>query len=248
MEEFLNSWYGITLILAFDFLAILAVICLTYRWFFKRVFDVLVSAVCLIVTSPLFLAVIIRGKNFQKRHEGVIDGLFEKEIRVGKKEKIISLRKFRTRDSEGQVLGGYGRWLEEYKLYKLPRLLDVFFGRLSVIGVTPLLRSDAEFVEDEVEKDRFLVRAGLINPLVCTGDKETTWEEMLLSDRKYAWRFGFFGDVKIFFVWLLKTIRGDGDGYFGKTREISYAQDLLDSERITGEDYAAAKELDLTEE
>ena len=248
MEEFLNSWYGIALILAFDFVAVLAVICLTYRWFFKRIFDVLAAGICLVVTSPLFLAVVIRGKKFQKEHEGALESLFEKEIRVGKKEKIVCLRLFKTRDEEGQILGRYGRWLEESKLYKLPRLLDVFFGRLSVVGVKPLTRSDAEFVEDDVEKDRFLVRAGLINPLVCVGDKETNYEEMFLSDRKYAWRFGFFGDMKIFFVWLLKTIRGDGDGYFGETRGVSYAKYLLENEQITQEDYDAAQELDLSEE
>lgn len=243
MEEFLNSWYGIAIILTFDLLAVLAVICITYRWFFKRVFDVLVSSVCLALTSPLFLAVFIRGKKFQKTHEGVLESLFEKEIRVGKKEKILCLNRFASRDKDGELLGRYGRWLEECKLYNLPRLLDVFWGRLSFIGVKALQRSDAEFVEDEVEKDRFLVRPGLINPLVCVGDKDTTFEEMLLEDRKYAWRFSFFSDCKIFFVWLLKTIRGDKKEYFGETNG-SYAKYLLENEQITQDDYTAACELD----
>jgi lipopolysaccharide/colanic/teichoic acid biosynthesis glycosyltransferase len=244
MEEFLNSWYGIAIILAFDALALVAAIALTYRWFFKRVLDVLVSAVCLLVTSPLFLVVVLQGKNFQKAHGGALPKLMKTEYRVGKKEKVIALRSFQTRDGDGDILGNYGKWLEDSGVYKLPLLLDVFLGKLSFIGVKPLLRSEAEFVEDEVEQDRFLVRAGLIHPLVCVGDKETTYEEMLLEERKYAWRFGLFGDVKIFFAWLLNKIRGEGDGYMGLTREEDYGLYLRRNDMITDEDYTVARELD----
>ena len=194
MDEFLNSWYGIAIILTFDVVALVAAIAITYRWFFKRVFDALASAVCLLVASPLFLIVFIRGKSFQKAHEGALPTLIRKEIRVGKNEKEISMRYFVTRDADGDIFGSYGKWLEDSGVYKLPLLLDVFMGKLSFIGVKPLLRSEAEFVKDEVEKDRFLVRAGLIHPLVCVGDRETTYEEMLLEERKYSWRFGLFTD------------------------------------------------------
>lgn len=248
MAEFLKSPWGVAVILTFDFVALLAIICITYRWFFKRVFDVIVSAVCLAVTSPIFLIVVLRGKKFQKENEGALQTLTQSEKRVSKKEKTVLLHTYRTRDDDGQILGGYGRWLESTKLYKLPLLLDVFLGRLSFIGVKALLPSEAEFVKSDVEKDRFLVRAGLINPLVCVGDKETNYEEMFLSDRKYAWQFGFFKDVKIFFVWLLNVIRANGDFYMGKTKEVSYAKYLLDNEQITQADYDVAFELDSQEE
>lgn len=243
MDNFLNTWYGIAIVLAFDFVALIAVVCITYRWFFKRIFDFLTASVCLLFTSPLFLIAYARGKKFMKENDGVIDGLFDKEIRVGKKEKILLLGKFKTRDGDGNLLGSYGKWLETYKLVNLPKLVDVFLGRLSFIGVKAMLRSEAEFVEDEVEKDRFNVRPGLINPLVCVGDKDTNFEEMLLEDRKYAWRFSFFGDCKIFFAWLLNKIRGNGTEYLGETNG-SYAKYLLDNEQITQDDYAIACELD----
>ena len=136
MEEFLNSWYGIALVLAFDVVALVVAIAITYRWFFKRVLDVLASAVCLVVTSPLFLAIILRGKGFQKAHEGVLPTLYKKVYRVSKKEKVVALNYFETRDSDGDILGSYGKWLEDSKLYKLPLLLDVFLGKLSFIGVS----------------------------------------------------------------------------------------------------------------
>lgn len=244
MDNFLSSWYGIAIIVAFDVLALLMVICITYRWFFKRVFDVLVSAVCLVLTSPLFLAIYLRGKKFMKENDGAIESLTETYYRVGKKEKVLTLKKYRSRDSEGQVLGRYGRWLESWKLSYLPRIYEVFLGKISFIGVKALFRSEAEFVETDVEKDRFLVRPGLINPLVLRGDEEVTYDEMFLSDRKYAWGFSFFMDIKIFFAWLLKKIRGEDDSYMGETRKESYVENLLKDERITKEDYDVALELD----
>ena len=116
MNDFLNSWPGIATIVAFDVFALLIIISLTYRWFFKRIFDVLCSGVCLILTSPLFLTVLIRGKSFMKKNQGAIEGLTQTYYRVGKNERVLALKKFRSRDSEGQVLGAYGRWIESWKL------------------------------------------------------------------------------------------------------------------------------------
>ena len=246
MNDFLSSWYGIATIILFDVVALIAVICITYRWLFKHVFDFLVSSVCLILTSPLFLAVLIKGKLFMKNNEGAIEGLTETYYRVGKKEKILKLKKFRSRDNDGEVLGGYGKWIESWKLSYLPMLFDIFLGKMSFVGGKALLRSEAEFVETEEEKDRYLARPGLINPLVRRGDEEVTYEEMFLSDRKYAWNYSFFLDCKIFFTWLLRKIRGEDNFYMGETRKESYAEYLLRDDRITKEDFDASKELDTT--
>ena len=246
MNDFLSSWYGIATIILFDVVALIAVICITYRWLFKHVFDFLVSSVCLILTSPLFLAVLIKGKLFMKNNEGAIEGLTETYYRVGKKEKILKLKKFRSRDNDGEVLGGYGKWIESWKLSYLPMLFDIFLGKMSFIGGKALLRSEAEFVETEEEKDRYLARPGVINPLVRRGDEKVTYEEMFLSDRQYAWNYSFFLDCKIFFTWLLRKIRVEDDFYMGETRKETYAEYLLRDDRITQEDFDAAKELDTT--
>jgi hypothetical protein len=71
---------------------------------------------------------------------------------------------------------------------------------------------------------------------------------MFLSDDVYARKYNLFGDWKIFFVWLLKTVRGEKGEYFGKTAEKSYAQTLLDEGAITQEDYDAVMESALSEE
>lgn len=243
MGDFLNSWYGILAFVLFDVVALIAIIALTYRWFFKRILDVILSSIAIVLTSPLFLAVVLRGKKFQKEHEDVLECLTEKRVSIGKKGKRVYTHTYKTRDEDGQVYGRYGRWLEETGFYKLPWLLDVFFGRISFIGVKKMLPSEAMFVDEE-NKERFTMRSGLINPLILVGDAETTYEEMFLSDRRYVAYGGLYTDVKIFFKWLLKKIRGEGKEYLGEIGDKRYSVYLLENQEITDEDYSAALELD----
>lgn len=227
MDEILNSPYGIAAIVAFDVLALLAVVCITYRWLFKRIFDFFVSGICLILLSPLFLIFGLQGMREKKR--GELENVFARTPYIGKKGKEIRLLSFASAK------------LKNGKIEKLPRLIDVFLGRMSFIGYKPLDKRDYGFLTD-VEKDRHIAKPGLINPLALYGDRDTDYKEMLLSDEKYAWNFAFFKDVKIFFVWLLKQIRGEGNAHLGTTRDGSYAAFLLESGEITQEDYERANQ------
>ena len=79
---------------AFDIVAFFAVAAITYRWLFKRLFDILCSGVCIMILSPLFLVLAIRHKKLAK--EGTIAVVKEKF--VGKKGKIVYLRKYALRN------------------------------------------------------------------------------------------------------------------------------------------------------
>lgn len=118
-------------------------------------------------------------------------------IFVGKKAKTIVLHTFCIVDDDGDEAGGYGHWLKKTGLYKLPYIFDVFCGKLSFIGVKRLSFADAAFVS-EADEGRYAVRAGLINPLVTTGNGETDYKEMFSSDLSYAKSLSLFGDLKIF--------------------------------------------------
>ncbi|MBQ8291025.1 MAG: sugar transferase [Clostridia bacterium] len=198
MNEFLGQWYGILTFALVDALALLVIVCLTYRWFFKRVFDVLVSAVCLLVLSPLFLTVFLKGTAAKKR--GETEKLVQSDEYVCKKGRVKDLHLFAIPE------GKYGEWLKRTKLYAILRLWDVFCGRMSIVGATPFTESDCEGLTD-VQMDRFLAKPGLIDPLYKREQAEK--EEALLSDQKYAWQYAFFLDCKIFFSWLLHKIRGE---------------------------------------
>ena len=190
MDEFLKEWYGILAFVLFDFAALVLIISITYRWFFKRIFDFLVSIVCIAATSPILLWIYVRARKAKK--QGEIEQIFQAEPFIGKKGKTIFLRRFN---------GDFG------KCAALARLFDLFLGRVSVIGYEPLSEAECEDLT-EVEFDRHITKPGLINPHFTYGGSKEDKNAMLKTDEKYAWNFSFFGDIKIFFKWLLKKIRG----------------------------------------
>ena len=72
MAEFLSTWYGLTIFIAFDALAAIAVIAIGYRWVFKRLLDILASAVCMAALSPVFLVLFLRGLLLRRRSGGEV--------------------------------------------------------------------------------------------------------------------------------------------------------------------------------
>lgn len=241
MEAFFKSGYFTALLIVFDVVAVIAVICITYRWLFKRIFDFLVSIVCIAVLSPLYIAVAICANKAKKR--GEIDSLFQTEAYVGKKEKRVVLHTFATQNAQGER-GAYGEWLKNTGIDKTARMFDLFLGRVSLIGITPISHGNHVFLEEE-NKGRYIAKIGLIHPLVLGGNREIDYDTLLHSENKYAWTFSFFGDCRIFFAWLLKKIRGESKEYMGKTTEQTYAEWLRENGKITDADLAAAKEAEL---
>lgn len=240
LDAFLKTPYGLATFIVFDVVAVVAILAIGYRWLFKRFFDLLAACVSIVCVSPLLLVIVIHGKLFQKNTEN-LSTLMRKVYRVGKKERTVALHEFRTLDDDGDEAGAYGAWLARTGLYKLPYLFDIFLGRLSFIGVRALDMTDAAFTDEDVET-RFFVRPGLIHPLCLRTDEETGYEELFAAETRYENKLGLFGDLRIFFVWLVRTIRGEKNEWWGETREKSYALALLESGEITQEDYDTVKE------
>lgn len=190
MEEFFTSPYGIVLLLLFDFAALLFAIALTYRWLFKHLFDFVFSLVCILLTLPVW-GIMLLVRAIEKK-SGKRETLFDRETYVGKKGKEIVLLAFD---------GSFVKYL--------PRLFSVFCGKISFIGCPFFTAEDCQTFSD-TRLDCLLVRPGLITPDVLLEEWEKEDEEArALAYCKYAWNFGFFTDIKIFFLWLLKKIRGE---------------------------------------
>lgn len=185
---------------------------LFYRQFFKRFYDVLFSAIALILLSPVIFvltligAIAMHGNPFfvQKR-PGKIDK------KTGK-EKIFNLIKFRTmtnqKDSQGNLLpdevrlNKYGEFLRSTSLDELPELLMIFIGHMSIVGPRPLL---VEYLErySEEQRNRHNVRPGLTGYAQVNGRNAVTWEERFSMDVWYSENVSFFGDIGI----VLKTVK-----------------------------------------
>lgn len=237
MREFLSTWYGMTAFIAFDIAVFIVIIAVNYRWFAKRFSDILVSAVCLIVTSPLTLGLVIAAKVHNFRHNEY-NGVFDKKYYTGKKGKVVALHEFSHINAIDGSESKFGRVIKKFSF--IPKLADVFAGRLSFIGPMPLRLYNESLISDEHYK-RFFVRPGIINPLIVRGRNETrSYEKMFRADIIYIDNLNIFTDIKIFFTWLILKIRGVKENRTGVANDVGYAENLLAEGKITKEEFDGA--------
>lgn len=172
----------------------------------KRIFDICLSLIVLILASPLLVSLALLIWAFLGWPV-----IFSQE-RPGFKRKIFTLYKFRTmaemRDSTGNPLPdimrltGLGRFLRSSSLDELPELINIFRGEMSWVGPRPLLVEYLPRYTDEQNR-RHDVMPGLTGWAQVNGRNALTWEEKFMYDVWYVdnWSFGL--DLKI--LWL--TIR-----------------------------------------
>ena len=188
---------------------------------FKRIFDIIVSLLGLIVLSPgmLILAMMIKLDS-----SGPV---FYRGARVGKKGKIFHIFKFRTMVQDAENIGGsstsdddsritdIGKVLRKYKLDEMPQLIDVFRGKMSIVGPRPEVEHYVNMFTDE-EKVILDVHPGITdwatlwNPdegalLAGSTDPERTYMEEIRPEKiklqlKYIKERSFFSDIKIIFL------------------------------------------------
>lgn len=184
-----------------------------YRHFFKRFFDIVLSACALIVLSPVLLVVAILVR--VKLGSPVI---FCQE-RPGKDEKIFKMYKFRSmtdaRDENGELLPDevrltkFGRLLRSTSLDELPELWNILKGDMSIVGPRPLLVQYLPLYNEE-QRHRHDVRPGLTGLAQVNGRNVLSWEDRFALDVQYVHRITLWGDVKIIFATFGKVLARDG--------------------------------------
>lgn len=174
-----------------------------YRHFIKRILDIILSGLALLILSPIFiiLAVMIRMK--------LGSPVLFKQKRPGKEEKIFMLYKFRTMtdecDENGKLLPdhirltSFGKLLRSTSLDELPELWNIFRGDMSIIGPRPLLVSYLPYYTKE-EKIRHTVRPGLTGLAQVSGRNYLNWDKRLGKDVEYVKNLSFKMDLKIIYM------------------------------------------------
>lgn len=173
-----------------------------YQRFVKRLLDILLSGVALLILSPIFLilAILVRVKLGSPV-------LFRQE-RPGLHQQIFTLKKFRTmtdkKDAEGNLLPDkdrlptFGRFLRSTSLDELPELWNIFVGDMSLIGPRPLLVSYLPYYTER-EQLRHTVRPGLTGLAQVSGRNFLAWDKRLEKDVEYVEHITFLNDLKILF-------------------------------------------------
>ena len=171
-----------------------------YRSCIKRLLDIVLSGVALVLLSPLFLVLYIMIKC--KLGSPV---LFMQQ-RPGKNEKIFMLYKFRSmtdeRDGNGELLPDevrltpFGKKLRSTSLDELPELINIFKGDMSIIGPRPLLVSYLPYYTKE-ERLRHTVRPGLTGLAQVSGRNYIDWDNRLKKDVEYVKNLSFLMDLMV---------------------------------------------------
>ena len=177
-----------------------------YNKYVKRLFDILISGLVLILFCWLFaiLAVLVRvflgaPVIFTQERPGKIDP------KTGE-AKIFKLYKFRSMtnatDENGKLLPDakrltkFGKILRATSLDELPELWNILKGDMSLVGPRPWLVRYLKLYT-EYEMQRQLVRPGLTGWAQVNGRNAAGWEERFKYDVEYVQKVSFWLDVKI---------------------------------------------------
>lgn len=207
-----------------------------YNKYIKRLIDLIVSLIGLIVLSPLLLVLFILVRI--KLGSPVIF----KQKRPSLNEKIFTLYKFRTmtdkKDSDGKLLPDedrltpFGDKLRRASLDELPELINIIKGDMAIVGPRPLL---VEYLPlyNEKQKLRHDVKPGLTGLAQINGRNAISWESKFDLDVEYTQNVSIALDFKIFMSTLLTVIKREGI-----TSESSVTMDeFLGSEKEKDKDY-----------
>lgn len=208
---------------------------------FKRVFDIFVGFLLLVILSPVFMLLAVAIK---------LDSpgpVFYRQVRVTRYGKRFRIFKFRTMVTGAEKLGGQlttdgdarvtrvGRMIRRFRLDEIPQLIDVLRGTMTFVGVRPEVPKYIDRYTPEMMAT-LLLPAGVTN-MACIYYKD---ECRLLADTRKAdeiyvekilpgkmkWNlkgimeFSFWGDIRLMFMTLFAVFGKDyGAEYTERERE-----------------------------
>ena len=199
----------------------------------KRIFDVLMSLLSLLILAPVFLILAVLIKLDSR------GPVFYRGIRAGRHGKAFHVLKFRSMVPEAERVGSgttalndfritrVGKVIRRYKLDELPQMINVIKGDMSIVGPRPELLEYAARYEGD-EKEILNVRPGItdygsikfhaLEAWVGEVDANKEFDERVLPERtalrlKYVRERTFVGDIRLIVltlqIILSKVIRRD---------------------------------------
>ncbi|AKF25179.1 hypothetical protein YH65_07075 [Sulfurovum lithotrophicum] len=176
----------------------------------KRVFDVVLASVLIVLFSPIYLIVSLLIWLKMGRP------IFFRQQRPGLHEKIFGIYKFRTmtndKDENGELLPdeqrlvGIGKFIRSASLDELPQIFNVLKGDMSFVGPRPLLIQYLPLYSEE-QKRRHDVKPGITGWAQVNGRNAISWEQKFEYDVWYVDHQSFWLDMKILWMTFLKVVK-----------------------------------------
>jgi undecaprenyl phosphate N,N'-diacetylbacillosamine 1-phosphate transferase len=184
-----------------------------YGVFFKRFFDILVSATAILTLSPIILIIasLLIVANSGRP--------FFIQKRPGRHGRVFSVVKFKSmndnRTPDGRLLSdrdrltAIGKFLRSTSLDEVPQLFNVLKGDMSLVGPRPLLISYLSLYSERQSR-RHEVKPGITGWAQVNGRNAISWQERFEYDLYYVEHISFWFDFKILWLTLKKVIRREG--------------------------------------
>ncbi len=197
-----------------------------YRYFAKRLLDILLSGLALILFSPVLLTVAIlvritigspvifkqerpgyKGKIFQMfKFRTMLDPQTRDGRKLTDKERLECIEKGIDILTDEERLPRFGRFLRTASLDELPELWNIFIGDMSIVGPRPLATIYLPYYT-EVEKRRHDERPGLTGLAQVHGRNSASWEKRFEYDIFYVDHCSFMLDLKIIFLTVVVVFK-----------------------------------------
>lgn len=204
-----------------------------YKHFVKRLIDIVLSLIAMIILSPLYLIIAI-----VVRIQMGSPVLFSQD-RIGKNETIFKLYKFRSmtneKDAEGNLLPEkerltkFGIALRSTSLDELPELVMILKGDMSIVGPRPQPSFYLPYYTEE-ERKAHSVRGGLLPPDCLSKEVQCDWETQLKFESYYAENLTFLMDVRVLFCTFIILYKRMKNNYGADERPMLhvYRKDMVD--------------------
>jgi lipopolysaccharide/colanic/teichoic acid biosynthesis glycosyltransferase len=184
-----------------------------YKRFGKRLLDILVSVLGILVLSPVFLLIGILVWIKLGRP------IFFTQVRPGLNAKPFTMVKFRTmkdsRDSSGDLLPDklrltkLGKFLRSTSLDELPELWNVLKGDMGLVGPRPLLMEYLPLYSKEQYR-RHEVKPGITGLAQVNGRNSVNFNDKIMYDLKYIKSISLLNDLKILYYTILIVLTRQG--------------------------------------
>ncbi len=188
-----------------------------YKHFLKRVIDIVLSLMGILVLALPMLAIAIVIK---------IDSpgpVFFKQKRVAKGKKYFNIIKFRSMPTTAPkdtpthqlqnaeaMLSPFQRFMRKSSLDELPQLFCILVGTMSVIGPRPALWNQDDLVAERDKYGANDVKPGLTGWAQINGRDELEIEVKAKLDGEYVEKMSFWFDCKCFFGTIRSVLKSDG--------------------------------------
>jgi len=199
-----------------------------YERFVKRVLDVIIAVLALVVLSPLMLIATLWIKLDSK---GKV--LF-RQLRSGRNRVPFTVYKFRSmaqtapsdmptnsfKNSDAYITRS-GRILRKLSIDELPQLFNVIRGDMSIVGPRPVVLSEKQLLDLRDKYGANAVKPGITGWAQINGRDEVTPKEKAKLDGFYAKHLSFMFDVKCVLktVWIVISFAGNSEGYEGSANK-----------------------------